>query len=51
MIVLVNLLIELMVTGLFTALFLALLAKLGMLPMVFLSFQEKDEDEKDDTPY
>lgn len=51
MIVIVNLLIELMITGLFTAIFLVIFARLGILPMFFVAMEHKEEDEKDDLPY
>ena len=41
----VNTLIECAVTGLFSALFLLLAARLGLLPLVVMSFMASEDDE------
>jgi hypothetical protein len=53
MITIFNTLVELFVTGLFTALCLVGLTKLGLIPMICLTFHDKgeEEEEKDDLPY
>jgi hypothetical protein len=53
MVTIINMLIELAVSGLFTALFLLLFVKLGWMPMMVLQFKDKEdeESEKDDLPY
>jgi hypothetical protein len=49
MIVMFNVLIKCLVTGLFTALWLVLLCRMGALPIMF--FSEVKEDDKEKDPY
>ena len=50
MITALNALIECMVTGLFTAVFLALISKVGFLPLMFITYTDP-RDEAQEEPY